>query len=59
MGQSRRGARLAKEQLAQLALGGEVRRQDLDRHMSIETDVTREKHRPHPAATELALDGVL
>ena len=58
MGESRRGARLAHEPVAQLRVRGELGRQQLDRDGAIETHLAREIHHAHSAATELALERV-
>ena len=39
-------------------LGGEVRRQQLDRDQAVQGHVAREEHDAHAAATQLALDRV-
>src|SRR6185312_12417023 len=57
--QPRRRARLAQEEVAQLALRGEMGRQHLDRDVPVEAHIAREEDRTHAAASELALDGVL
>jgi hypothetical protein len=54
--QSRRGARLAQEALAQVRLTRERRRQQLDRHVPVERQIAREHHDPHATAPELVLD---
>ena len=53
------GARLAQKALAHDWVGGEVRRQRLDRDEPVELDVAREVDDAHAAAADLALELVL
>jgi hypothetical protein len=55
MRQTRRRARFSHEPIAQLGTRGELGRQQLDRHRSIEQHFAREIDDSHPAASELAL----
>ena len=58
MGQPRRRLGLAGEPLADVLLEGELGREDLDRDAALEPLVAGPVHHAHPAAADLALDGV-
>src|SRR6185295_17622534 len=58
MRETRRRLRLPYEALAR-RVGGEIRRQNLDRDVAIEPHVAREVDDPHSATAELALERVL
>jgi hypothetical protein len=58
VGEGRSGAHLAQEALVQRGVGSELHREDLERHRTVELQVAREIHRTHPAASQLALEGV-
>src|SRR5215211_7336310 len=52
------GARLPQEAVAEPDLRRELRREHLERDGTVQPQVAREVHGAHPAAPELALDGV-
>jgi hypothetical protein len=57
--QAGEGASFSREPVADLGLGGEGRRQLLDRHGAVEPPVAPQVHDPHPAPPDLALDVVV
>jgi hypothetical protein len=58
MRQARRRLRLAQEPQADLLPERELRRQDLDGHAALEALIVGVIHHAHPAAADLALEGV-
>jgi hypothetical protein len=56
--QPRRRARLAQEALARRRLGGQRRRQQLDRDGAVQRHVARQEDDAHAAAAELAVERV-
>lgn len=58
VGEPGRGLRLAQEPLPERGLRRHGLWQELDRHRPVERDVTRQEDDAHPAAAQLALQGV-
>ena len=52
------GARLAQEQRAEVVALGQVGRQELDGHGTVERHVASEKDDAHAAASDFTLDGI-
>ncbi len=59
MGQSRSGARLTEEPFACVRLLREVRRQHLDRDVTVQLHIARKVDHAHPAAAQFPLERVL
>jgi hypothetical protein len=55
----RHGARLALEPLAMGLVGGQQRRQHLERDAAVQARVLRHEHFPHPALAERFEDAVM
>ena len=58
MGELRGGSGLTQKPLTQRTVEGQLRREELDRHRSVECDVPGEEHDPHAPAAQFAVERV-
>ncbi|KPK01131.1 MAG: hypothetical protein AMS20_14190, partial [Gemmatimonas sp. SG8_28] len=58
VGEAGRGPRLTEKPLPDGGVRRQLGREQLDRHRPVERHVAREEHHAHPAAAELAVEGV-